>query len=118
MIFFKLLFAIIVRTLTDISFKAAVHRVEFSSFNKSISHTKDLAKNPYIWAGCIAGVVNMFAWTSILKDMDLSYAYPFFRIIYITIILSGKVFFHETLDKHKIAGIICISLGAAALFLG
>jgi multidrug transporter EmrE-like cation transporter len=114
----KLVFVIFIRTCTDISFKAAVHHLKFDSFSSLGSNLIKLLKTPYLWAGLIFGLLNVLAWASALKDFDLSYAYPFLSISYITIIISGKILFHEHLDKNKMIGISFISLGAAMLFFG
>jgi len=118
MIFAKLIFAVVVRTITDVCFKAAVHRLDFDSFLGIFGNLKKMIVNPFIWVGCFLGILNMVVWTSSLEDFDLSYAYPFLSISYVMIILAGRLFFGETLDKFKLIGIVFISLGAITLFLG
>ena len=118
MIYLKLVLAIIVRTIADVSFKAAVHRLDFDSFSTLGTNIKRLALSPFLWMGGAFGVVNVILWTSCLETFDLSYAYPFLSLSYVTIMISGKLFFDETLDWHKVVGIFFIGLGACALFLG
>lgn len=77
-----------------------------------------MGANPLLWLGLVLSGVNMLAWTSTLESFDLSYAYPFLSVSYVTIIFSGWVFFNETLDRNKLIGVFFISLGACALFLG
>ena len=115
---FKLLLVILVRTCTDISFKMAVLNLKFDNFSGVGTNLRMMLKSPYLWLGLFFGVANMLAWSFSLRDIDLSYAYPFLSVSYVTIILSGKWLFKEHLDKHKMIGIIFISLGAVTLFLG
>tara|TARA_A100001015_G_C14981963_1_gene709854 strand:- start:997 stop:1356 length:360 start_codon:yes stop_codon:yes gene_type:complete len=113
--YFPLIFAIIIRTLTDISFKAAVNNVELK-FNKNLlSSLKSIFTNPFLWMGLLFGILNVLAWMAALKNFNLSYAYPFLSISYITIILSGKLLFNEHLDKYKLTGIGFIIIGAIIL---
>ncbi len=115
---FKLLLVILVRTCTDISFKMAVYRLHFDSVSTLAANMKKMIASPYLWLGGFFGIANMLAWSFSLQEIDLSYAYPFLSISYVTIILSGKFLFHENLDKNKMIGIGFISLGAVILFLG
>lgn len=116
--YLKLLLVIVVRTCTDISFKMAVNHLQFSSVSTIKQSLKKLGTNPYLWLGIFFGISNMIAWSMSLQDFDLSYAYPFLSISYITIILSGKFLFKEHLDRNKLIGIGFITLGALVLFLG
>jgi drug/metabolite transporter (DMT)-like permease len=113
-----LIVVIIVRTLTDICFKMAVNNLHFNSVSSSVTSFVSLTKNIFLWLGLIFGLTNLIVWWLSLKYFDLSYAYPFLSISYITIIISGKVLFKEHLGKYKMAGILFISAGAVMLFLG
>ncbi len=114
----KLLAVIILRTLTDLSFKLAVHRLNFPSRASFFENSVQVMRNPFLWCGIILGVFNILVWCSSLKDFDLSFAYPFLSISYICIIVSGKIFFKEHIDPLKIYGIGCMAVGSALLFLG
>ncbi len=118
MIYLKLILVIIIRTFGDISFKATVHRLDFNSISDLGHNTFKMLRSPYLWLGLFFGVANMIMWGLSLEDFDLSYAYPFLSISYVSIILTGSFLFKETLDKNKIIGIIFIVLGAITLFLG
>ena len=115
---YKLVLVVNIRTCTDLSFKMAVHNLHLEASQKWNRLLKKLILNPFLWLGAVFGVANVLMWCSSLKDYDLSYAYPFLSISYITIILSGKLFFNENLDKNKIWGLFFIGAGAGALFLG
>ena len=116
--YLKLLLVIIVRTCTDICFKMAVNHLQFSSVASIKESLKKMLGNYFLWLGLFFGLANLVAWSFSLQDFDLSYAYPFLSVSYITIILAGKVLFKEHLDRNKIIGIVFISLGAVVLFLG
>ena len=117
-IYLKLVFVVLVRTCADVCFKAAVHQLDFHSFSSIFGNLRRMVGAPFLWIGLGLSVLNMLAWTSALENFDLSYAYPFLSVSYVTIIFSGWIFFNETLDRNKLIGIFFISLGAAASFLG
>ena len=107
--YLKLLLVIIVRTCTDICFKMAVNHLQFSSVASIKESLKKMLGNYFLWLGLFFGLANLVAWSFSLQDFDLSYAYPFLSVSYITIILAGKVLFKEHLDRNKIIGIVFIS---------
>jgi multidrug transporter EmrE-like cation transporter len=109
-----LVITIIARTATDISFKKAMTAIPKKKENIYIT----ALKSPFFWIGLACGGTNFLCWYISLSHFDLSFAYPFLSICYITIILSGKFIFKEHLDNYKLIGIGFISLGAIGLFLG
>ncbi|MBT6120057.1 hypothetical protein HOH45_01165 [bacterium] len=113
-----LVLIILVRTITDISFKFAVNNLNFDSINSVGSNIILMIKTPVLWLGLTMGIANYYLWILCLREFDLSYAYPFLSIAYISIILSGKFIFKERLGINKVIGLLFISLGAGMLFVG
>jgi drug/metabolite transporter (DMT)-like permease len=112
-----ILLIITIRTLGDLCFKAAVHKLNFTNVSSFGTNIKRMLLSPFLWLGLTFGISNMLLWCFGLKVLDLSYAYPFLSISYITVIIAGKFLYHEHLDKNKITGICFIILGALFLFL-
>ena len=115
MIYLILAAAIFLRTVTDISFKMAVHKLNFDSIHSVIPNFKKVVLSPYIWLGGLVAVMNLGLWCVSLIHFDLSFAYPLFSISYITVILAGRVIFKEHLDRNKMIGIGFIILGVVTL---
>ncbi len=111
-----LLFAIFFRTCTDLSFKLAVTDVHFTSFKTLGPNLKKLFSTPFVWSGILFAMLNLGVWCLSLGNFDLSYAYPLFSIHYIAMILAGKFFFKEKLDRSKLIGIGFIGAGVILLF--
>ena len=109
---------ILVRTITDLSFKGAVNHIHFNKETPLMNNIKKIAKNPLIYLGFAMGLTNVVLWIDCLKTYDLSYAYPFLSISYITIIIAGKFLFHEHIGLNKAIGIGFITCGAALLTIG
>jgi len=111
-------FVILIRTCADLSFKMSVLHLEFKNFKSLILNFFKMLKNPFIFLGLFLSLLNLCLWSLLLVKFDLNYAYPFTSASYILIILAGKLFFKEHLDRMKISGIVCIALGATLLIFG
>ncbi|NNF16364.1 MAG: EamA family transporter, partial [Gammaproteobacteria bacterium] len=53
----------------------------------------------------------LIAWLYVLKQVDVSYAYPFISLGFVFVLLISYQFFNETINLYKIAGIMSIILG-------
>lgn len=67
--------------------------------------------NPFIMLGIGFYVISVFVWLMVLSRVDVSYAYPMLSVGYIVAALAGRVFFEETVDPIRWAGIITICFG-------
>lgn len=113
----KLIAVVFLRTASDLSFKGAVHGIHIPR-NRALGRTiLQILLKPLLWVGFLLGVANVFVWTSALESFDLSYAYPFLSFSFVTIILGGRIFFNETLDRYKLLGVISITIGSLLLFI-
>lgn len=108
---------IIIRTLCDVSFKMAVHRLHFGAVSTWGINLIKMVKAPFLWLGLFFGLSNVVVWCLSLDRFDLSFAYPFLSVSYIMVILAGRVLFKEHLDQYKIIGISLITAGAVLLFI-
>ena len=113
----SLILVVLVRTLTDVCFKKAVHFLNFDSISSVGKNLKSLVSNVYLWLGILFGGLNVVLWMFSLSQVDLSYAYPFLSLSYILIIFAGKYLFHEHFGWNKIVGIGFIMAGAVFLFV-
>jgi len=113
-----LLLTILLRTVSDISFKLGMLRLKFPDIKSFFPNFLKMMANPFIWLGGIIAITNIAAWSMSLVKFDLNFAYPFTSISFVLIILSGKLFFKERLDKMKILGISSIIIGGIILVLG
>ena len=117
MVSWILIAALLIRSVTDLCFKGAVHHLDFHSLSTVGSPLKKLVRTPLLWVGlCLVGI-NFWFWVMVLSAYDLSYAYPLFSLSYVLIMIGGKVFFDEHIDAYKLAGILCIGASASILLL-
>lgn len=118
MINFMLLGVVFARTACDLSFKAAVQKLHFDSFDSIIPNLKKIFLSPFIYSGFLFGGINVLLWCFALTELDLSYAYPFLSISYLTIMIAAKFIFNEHIGRQKIIGLSLIALGTICLFIG
>ena len=115
---FLLVLVVLARTACDLSFKASMQHLYFDSLSSVIPNIKKVLLSPFIYFGFFFGGLNFIVWSLALTHFDLSYAYPFLSISYLTIMVAGKFIFHEHFGKNKIMGLCFIVSGTIVLFLG
>jgi len=73
--------------------------------------------NPFFILGSIFYGISAILWFWSLRNLELSFAYPFLAISYVAIFVLGIIIFHEKLLLSKILGIFLIILGLIVLYL-
>ena len=73
--------------------------------------------NPNLYIGGFLYIIAAFLNIYILKILDYSVVLPLTSFTYIWTMLIAKFFLHETINKNKIIGIICIIFGAFILII-
>ena len=106
-----LITALIIRVLMDICFKIAVKNVSFESQRFFTGFRWYLATG-HFGLRLIISAVNFWLWVMVLSHYDLSFAYPLFGICFACIMISGWLFFEESLDRNKVVGIGFILLSS------
>ena len=112
-----LITALVIRVVMDICFKLSVKNIQFESGSFGASFLKVFQSGSF-WMAIGVSAINFWLWLMVLSYYDLSFAYPLFGICFAFIMLSGWLFFGETLDKHKVIGIGFILLSSLVLVLG
>ena len=113
-----LISALSIRVFMDIFFKLAVKDVEFLSVDSFFSSFAKVIASWAFWAAIIISGINFWLWMMVLSYYDLSFAYPLFGICFALIMVSGKLFFGEHLDRYKMVGIGFILLSSLVLVFG
>ena len=114
---FILISALIIRVIMDICFKISVRNVCFKT-NSFLICFKQILSSWVFWFAIFFSGLNFWLWVIVLSFYDLSFAYPLFGICFALIMISGKLFFGETLDRHKVVGIGFILLSSFVLVFG
>ena len=109
---------VIVRTISDLLFKQAVNDCDFDSFQSVPKTTLKVLKKPVFSLAVLFGFINAMIWPYCLKMYDLSYAYPFLSICFITTMIGSKWFFGEHIGRYKIVGLGFVFVGCMLLVFG
>ena len=93
----------------QIFLKTGLARIEISKIN--IQLFINLISNYQIWlsVGCIG--LGSATWLYVIKNYELSLAYPLVSISYIFMMFASISFFHETISPIRWAGVFVIMFG-------
>ena len=69
----------------------------------------------YLILSYLLMAVSGFIWLFIIKTLDLSYAYPFMSLSYVTMLFVSYYLFNETITEWKVGGSILITFGVIAV---
>ena len=67
--------------------------------------------NPWVIGGLLMLIFSMGLHLMSLSRVELSFAYPFLSISYILVLLAGYMWFGETINASRMAGVGLICLG-------
>jgi multidrug transporter EmrE-like cation transporter len=67
--------------------------------------------DPWVISVMVATLVAALAWMAALSRLDLSRAYPFVSLSFVTVLVLSAVFFGESLTLGKVAGITLVIAG-------
>lgn len=74
--------------------------------------------NPFIFAGMLFYVVNVFLWFDIISKANLSYVYPFLSLAYAAVVLASAVVLGEQLTWQRLIGVTIITAGVFVVSQG
>lgn len=109
--------ALAIRVVMDICFKMSVRHVSFES-GRWLDGFKQVVSSLAFWLAVVTAGINFWLWMMVLSHYDLSFAYPLFGVCFALIMLSGRLFFSETLDANKLIGIGFVLLSSGVLIFG
>jgi drug/metabolite transporter (DMT)-like permease len=100
---------IVLDTVAQLVWKAAALRLT------AVASTEDAVRavlqQPLFLALAILFVLQLWVWLKVLEHADLSFAQPVTALSYVTVCGLSVVWFGETLDIRKLAGIGLVLLG-------
>jgi drug/metabolite transporter (DMT)-like permease len=70
---------------------------------------------PWLWMSVLSDIISFLIWIAILRTHELSFAFLASSFCYVLVILSGWMFFHETLTLLQITGSAFIIFGIVFL---
>jgi multidrug transporter EmrE-like cation transporter len=74
-----------------------------------------IVNTPAIWIGMILFFISFLLWIKVLTKSELSYAYPMVSLGYIIVVILSLFLFNETVNLHKLIGILVIIAGVVII---
>jgi len=74
--------------------------------------------DPFIFTGLLATFVSGLCWMATMRNLEISYAYPFTSLGFVAVILLSNVFFGESLNVWRIIGVLLIVAGVTVASQG
>ncbi len=72
-----------------------------------------MLSSPVFWIGIVCFCAEFIVWYALLSLVPLSLAVLIGSVNIVAVMLAGKLFFHERLNRMRVAGICLISIGVA-----
>jgi uncharacterized membrane protein len=74
-----------------------------------------LFKNGYVWLSLLSMATASVIWFIVIKNYELSIAYPLVSISYIMMVFTSKMLFNEPITLAKLIGIAAIVIGVIVI---
>ncbi|SCA63923.1 Probable 4-amino-4-deoxy-L-arabinose-phosphoundecaprenol flippase subunit ArnE [Chlamydiales bacterium SCGC AG-110-P3] len=101
-------------SMAQISLKLGmIHYASSTSMYSTLAQhiTSGLLFNPYIAGGVSLHMAALATWLYVLKQVEVSYAYPFISLGFVLVLIVGYYLFDETINYAKCLGIASIIAG-------
>ncbi len=72
-------------------------------------------QTPIVWSAILGYIAVFCSWIFILKEMELSKAFPITSLTFITVPLLSRIVFDETIGPMRALGIVIILAGVGLL---
>lgn len=73
---------------------------------------------PHIFLGICLYAVSAIIWLRILREVNLSFAYPMISLSYVVVVLLSAVVLKEKVPAVTIGGLVCICAGVSLIGIG
>jgi multidrug transporter EmrE-like cation transporter len=81
------------------------------AFHDKVSYLLRFFLSPWMLSVLFATGVAAVTWVTALSHLELSRAYPFTALSFVTVLLLSAVFFGETITAAKLAGVALVVAG-------
>lgn len=73
---------------------------------------------PYVFLGfCVYGISSIL-WLRILRQVNLSFAYPTISLSYVVVVCLSALIFHEKVPLTTVGGLVLICAGVSLIGIG
>jgi len=76
---------------------------------------RTLLLKPWVLSGITATFFASVSWMLALTKFQISYAYPFTSLVYLLVLLSGVVFFRDSINMGRVLGTAVVMAGVVII---
>ena len=91
----------------------ALKSAAITQHDVELQRWKIMLASPQIWIGIACFVLEFGVWFALLSLVSLSLAMLIGSINIVAVMLTGRLLFHEPLDRMRVAGMSLIAIGVA-----
>lgn len=108
-----ILSGVMLNALAQLSLKQGMRSIGHFSFSPEnlLGMVTIIGLNPFVLIGLCCYVISVVIWLLVLSRVEVSYAYPLLSLGYIVTALAGWLFFDESMNLLRWAGIGVICCG-------
>ncbi|MBN2105765.1 EamA family transporter [bacterium] len=103
--------AILLLTIAQTSLKYGLSQIGGFHLSRIAADIPKVFQTPWILIGFLFYGFSSLAWMDVLSKLDFSLALPMVSLTYVFSLIIGRFFFHETINMHRIAGVLLIICG-------
>jgi multidrug transporter EmrE-like cation transporter len=82
-----------------------------ASVHGKVAYFLNLLVDPWVISVMVATFVAALAWMAALSRLELSKAYPFTALSFVTVLLLSAILFGEDITSAKVAGVVLVIAG-------
>jgi len=79
------------------------------------SFLASLIRQKHTWLAIASLAMGTVFWLAVLSRMEVSKAYPFLSLGFVSVLLISKFYFHERISSNRWLGVVVIVAGIALL---
>jgi len=81
------------------------------ALNQKIAFLAGLLFDPWVLSAIIVTFLGGISWMVAMTRVELSYAYPFIGLVFVLILVSSSLLFHEAVTTSRIVGVLLVIAG-------
>ena len=118
MIYLQIVASVCCSALAHIFLKVGASGLRSDGAGTALSFVGQVVANPFIWLGVVLYVTAFGIGVLVLRQVDVSFAYPFISLGFILVLMVGWLVLGEPLTWPKVVGNALIIGGIMVLALG
>ena len=81
------------------------------TLNQKIAFLVGLLLDPWVISAILVTFLAGVCWMVAMTKVELSYAYPFIGLVFVLVLISSSVLFHEAITTSRVIGVLLVIAG-------